>query len=142
VTRLLDLGIPSYLIHSALIGIMAQRLVRTLCIHCKTPTSISQERWNELVGAWKLPKPEHIQQANGCLECRMTGFRGRSGIYEMLPINQAMKKLITHDADLTSIKRLAYQQGMQPLLINGMEKVAAGLTTIEELLKVAPPPFE
>ena len=142
VTRLLDLGIPSYLIHSALIGIMAQRLVRTLCVHCKTPTSISQERWNELVGAWKLPKPEHIQQANGCLECRMTGFRGRSGIYEMLPINQAMKKLITHDADLTSIKRLAYQQGMQPLLINGMEKVAAGLTTIEELLKVAPPPFE
>ncbi|MDR5172486.1 type II/IV secretion system protein [Methylobacillus flagellatus] len=142
VTRLLDLGIPSYLIHSSLIGIMAQRLVRTLCPHCKTPTDISQEQWSELVGAWKLPKPAQIYSANGCLECRMTGYRGRSGIYEMLSLTPELKKLITHDADLASIKKLAYQQGMQPLLINGAEKIAAGLTTIEELLKVAPPPFE
>lgn len=142
VTRLLDLGIPPYLIHSSLIGIMAQRLVRTLCPHCKTPAEISQERWNELVGAWKLPKPAQIYAANGCLECRMTGYRGRSGIYEMLSLTPELKKLITHDADLASIKKLAYQQGMQPLLINGAEKIAAGLTTIEELLKVAPPPFE
>ncbi|MGY1490352.1 GspE/PulE family protein [Methylobacillus pratensis] len=142
VTRLLDLGIPPYLIHSSLIGIMAQRLVRTLCPHCKTPAEISQERWNDLVGAWKLPKPAQTYAANGCLECRMTGYRGRSGIYEMLSLTQELKKLITHDADLSSIKKLAYQQGMQPLLINGAEKIAAGLTTIEELLKVAPPPFE
>ncbi|MFL9709138.1 GspE/PulE family protein [Methylobacillus sp. Pita1] len=142
VTRLLDLGIPPYLIHSSLIGIMAQRLVRTLCPHCKTPADISQEQWSELVGAWKLPKPAQIYAANGCLECRMTGYRGRSGIYEMLSLTPELKKLITHDADLSSIKKLAYQQGMQPLLINGAEKIAAGLTTIEELLKVAPPPFE
>ncbi|MFL9610906.1 GspE/PulE family protein [Methylobacillus sp. Pita2] len=142
VTRLLDLGIPPYLIHSSLIGIMAQRLVRTLCPHCKTPADISQEQWSELVGAWKLPKPAQIYAANGCLECRMTGYRGRSGIYEMLSLTPELKKLITHDADLASIKKLAYQQGMQPLLINGAEKIAAGLTTIEELLKVAPPPFE
>ncbi|MFJ5447190.1 GspE/PulE family protein [Methylobacillus methanolivorans] len=141
VTRLLDLGIPPYLIHSSLVGIMAQRLVRTLCPHCKTPADISQERWDELVGAWKLPKPAQVYTANGCLECRMTGYRGRSGIYEMLSLSPELKKLITPDADLASIKKLAYQQGMQPLLINGAEKIAAGLTTIEELLKVAPPPF-
>ncbi|GAB7564529.1 GspE/PulE family protein [Methylobacillus methanolivorans] len=141
VTRLLDLGIPPYLIHSSLIGIMAQRLVRTLCPHCKTPADISQERWDELVGDWKLPKPAQIYTANGCLECRMTGYRGRSGIYEMLSLSPELKKLITPDADLASIKKLAYQQGMQPLLMNGAEKIAAGLTTIEELLKVAPPPF-
>ncbi len=139
ITRLLDLGVPSYLIHSAMLGIMAQRLVRTLCPHCKTPAPIEQARWDELVGAWKLPKPKQIQLATGCVECRMTGYRGRSGIYEMLSISPAIKKLITQDADLEKIRALAYREGMQPLMINGAEKIAAGLTTIEELTKVAPP---
>ena len=142
ITRLLDLGVPSYLIHSAVLGIMAQRLVRTLCPHCKTPGSIEQAKWDELVGPWKLPKPKQIQIATGCLECRMTGYRGRSGIYEMLTISPALKKLITQNADLTKIKALAHREGMQPLMINGAEKVAAGLTTIEELIKVAPPPID
>lgn len=139
ITRLLDLGVPSYLIHSAMLGIMAQRLVRTLCPHCKTPGPIEQARWDELVGPWKLPKPKQIQLATGCVECRMTGYRGRSGIYEMLSISPAIKKLITQDADLEKIRALAYREGMQPLMINGAEKIAAGLTTIEELTKVAPP---
>jgi general secretion pathway protein E len=142
ITRLLDLGVPSYLIHSALLGIMAQRLVRTLCPHCKTPGPIDQAKWDELVGPWKLPKPKHIQVATGCLECRMTGYRGRSGIYEMLTITPALKKLITEDSDLVKIKAHAHLEGMQPLMINGAEKVAAGLTTIEELVKVAPPPLD
>ena len=142
ITRLLDLGVPSYLIHSAVLGIMAQRLLRTLCPVCKTPAPIMQPTWDELVGQWKLPKPEHIHVANGCLECRNTGFRGRSGIYEMLTISPALKKLITQDADLAQIKTQAYSEGMQPLMINGAEKVAAGLTTIEELLKVAPSPLD
>ena len=139
ITRLLDLGVPSYLIHSAMLGIMAQRLVRTLCPHCKTPGPIEQARWDELVGPWKLPKPKEIQVATGCVECRMTGYRGRSGIYEMLTISPAIKKLITQDADLAKIRALAYREGMQPLMINGAEKIAAGLTTIEELTKIAPP---
>ena len=142
ITRLLDLGVPSYLIHSAVLGIMAQRLLRTLCPVCKTPAPITQPAWDELVGQWKLPKPEHIQAANGCLECRNTGFRGRSGIYEMLTISPALKKLITQNADLSRIRTQAYREGMQPLMINGAEKVAAGLTTIEELLKVAPSPLD
>ena len=142
VTRLLDLGVPSYLIHSSLLGIMAQRLVRTLCPSCKKPAEVSQAAWDELVGPWKLPRPKAIYAAAGCLECRMTGYRGRSGIYEMLNIDNALKKLITPDTDLAKLKALAHQHGMQPLMINGAEKIAAGLTTIEELIKVAPPPFD
>ena len=142
ITRLLDLGVPSYLIHSSLLGIMAQRLVRTLCPSCKKPAEISQAKWDELVGPWKLPKPKEIYAAAGCLECRMTGYRGRSGIYEMLNISNDLKKLITPDADLGKLKALAHKEGMQPLMINGAEKIAAGLTTIEELIKVAPPPLD
>jgi len=139
VTRLLDLGVPSYLIHSTVLGIMAQRLVRTLCPSCKAADAIDQNTWNTLVGSFRLPKPDHIYKPVGCLECRNTGYKGRSGIYEMLTITPALRKLITPDTDLLQLTRLAYQEGMQPLMINGAEKVAAGLTTIEELLKVAPP---
>lgn len=139
ITRLLDLGVPSYLIHSTVLGIMAQRLVRTLCPNCKTPEPITQDDWNSLVRTFNIPKPDHIYRPVGCLECRNTGFRGRSGIYEMLSMTPQLKKLITPDTDLAALTRQAYQEGMQPLIINGAEKVAAGLTTIEELLKVAPP---
>ncbi|NOS95945.1 MAG: type II/IV secretion system protein [Methylotenera sp.] len=139
VTRLLDLGVPSYLIHSTVLGIMAQRLVRTLCTSCKVAEPIEQSKWDALVGTFKLPKPEHIYKPVGCLDCRNTGFRGRSGIYEMLTMTPALRKLITPDTDLAKLTKLARQEGMQPLIINGAEKVAAGITTIEELLKVAPP---
>lgn len=139
VTRLLDLGVPSYLIHSTVLGIMAQRLVRTLCPNCKAPEPITQSDWSALVGTFNLPKPEHIYRPVGCLECRNTGFKGRSGIYEMLSMSRTLRKLITPDTNLAKLTKQAYQEGMQPLIINGAEKVAAGLTTIEELLKVAPP---
>lgn len=139
VTRLLDLGVPSYLIHSTVLGIMAQRLVRTLCPSCKTKEPIEQSKWDALVGSFNIPKPAHIYKAVGCLECRNTGFRGRSGIYEMLTVTPALRKLITPETNLAKLTKLAQQEGMQPLIINGAEKIAAGLTTIEELLKVAPP---
>lgn len=139
VTRLLDLGVPSYLIHSTVLGVMAQRLVRTLCASCKTPEPIEQNKWDALVGDFNVPKPAHIYKPVGCLECRNTGFRGRSGIYEMLTITPALRKLITPETDLAALTKLAHKEGMQPLVINGAEKVAAGLTTIDELLKVAPP---
>lgn len=139
VTRLLDLGVPSYLIHSTVLGIMAQRLVRTLCPSCKAAEPIEQSKWDNLVGTFKVPKPAHIYKAVGCLECRNTGFRGRSGIYEMLTITPALRKLITPDTNLANLTKLAQREGMQPLIINGAEKIAAGLTTIQELLKVAPP---
>ncbi len=139
VTRMLDLGVPSYLIHSTVLGIMAQRLVRTLCTACKQPDEVSQEKWNALIHPFKQVKPGHIMKAVGCLECRNTGYRGRSGIYEMLTMSPALRKLITSDTDLAKLKAQAYQEGMQPLMLNGIEKIVAGLTTIEELIKVAPP---
>jgi general secretion pathway protein E len=139
VTRLLDLGVPSYLIHSTVLGIMAQRLVRTLCPVCKAPHEITDAEWASITHPFKAPKPTTVMKAVGCLECRKTGFRGRSGIYEMLTITPKLRKLITPHTDLAQLKMLAYQEGMQPLMLNGAEKVAAGLTTIEELLKVAPP---
>ncbi len=138
VTRLLDLGVASYLIHSTVLGIMGQRLVRTLCPACKAPTEISDIEWSALTKPFKATKPTTAMKAVGCIECRHTGFRGRSGIYEMLTITPKLRKLITANTDLADIKKLAYQEGMQPLLLNGLEKVAAGLTTIDEVLKVAP----
>ena len=139
VTRLLDLGVPAYLIHSSVLGIMAQRLVRTLCTACKVPHEITDAEWASITHPFKAEKPASVMKAVGCVDCRNTGYRGRSGIYEMLTITPKLRKLITPNADLAQLKNLAYQEGMQPLMLNGAEKVAAGLTTIEELLKVAPP---
>jgi len=138
VTRMLDLGVPSYLIHSTVLGIMGQRLVRTLCPACKKPTEVSDAEWNAATGPFKAPKPKTVMKAVGCIECRNTGFRGRSGIYEMLTITPKLRKLIKPDTELAEVKKLAYQEGMQPMMLNGLEKVASGLTTIEEVLKVAP----
>jgi general secretion pathway protein E len=139
VTRLLDLGVPSYLLHSSIVGIMAQRLIRTLCPVCKTPTELSDDEWKSVTYPFKAKKPSDAMQAVGCLECRNTGYRGRTGIYEMLTFSNKVKKLITPDTDLAALRALAYQEGMQPLLLNGAEKIAAGITTVEEVLKVAPP---
>ena len=139
ITRLLDLGVPAYLIHSCVLGIMAQRLVRTLCPACKAPHNITDTEWSSITHPFKAAKPAGVMKAVGCIECRNTGYRGRSGIYEMLTITPKLRKLITPNANLAQLKHLAYQEGMQPLMLNGAEKVAAGMTTIEELLKVAPP---
>jgi general secretion pathway protein E len=139
ITRLMELGVPSYLINSTVLGVMAQRLARTLCPHCKAKGEISDETWQELVSPWKANKPTQVNVPTGCLECRMTGYRGRTGIYEMLPISNEIKKLVTKDADLAKIKMLAQREGMKPLRLNGAEKIVAGLTTAEEIIKIAPP---
>jgi general secretion pathway protein E len=142
VSRLLDLGVPAYLINSSLLGVMAQRLVRTLCPFCKEKTEISDAAWQELVAPWKMPKPAQANSATGCLECRMTGYKGRTGLYEMLPMSPGLKQLITREADLGKIKAEAFKEGMKPLRLNGAEKIAAGVTTMEEVLKVAPPALD
>jgi general secretion pathway protein E len=139
ITRLLDLGVPAYLIHSSLLGIMAQRLVRTLCPHCKTEGEISDAEWTSITRPFKAPKPHKAMKAVGCQECRNTGYRGRTGIYEMLTLTPAIRKLITPETDLLQLRQAATQAGLQPLMLNGAEKVAAGMTTVEEVLKVAPP---
>ncbi len=141
ITRLLDLGVPSYLLRATVLGIVAQRLVRTLCPHCKAPQAPAPQAWAELCAGWKLPPPPQAQRAVGCLECRETGFLGRSGIYEVLPLGAALKPLIQDHADPAALRAAAIRDGMLPLRIAGARKIAAGLTTPAEVLKVAPPPL-
>jgi len=141
VTRLMDIGVPSYLIQSTVLGVMAQRLVRTLCPHCKQETEISDEAWSELVKPWKSKKPEKIFQPVGCLECRNTGYMGRIGIYEMFTFSAAVKKIITEHCDISALRKQAIKEGMYSLRLNGAQKVANGTTTVEEVMRVAPPPI-
>ncbi len=143
VTRLLDLGVPSYLLNATLLGIMAQRLVRTLCPHCKQPQPMSEsdnELWDNLVAPWKAARPSQLQRPVGCLECRMTGYAGRIGIYEILLMSPALRKVINAETDIAALREQASREGMKPLRISGAQKVAAGFTTLEEVIKTAPPP--
>jgi len=142
VTRMLDLGVPSYLLTSTVLGIMAQRLVRTLCSHCKEKVpfkrDIDHEIWNSTLAPFKAPPPENVYRPVGCLECRNTGYKGRIGIYEIMPLDRELKRLITKETNLLDLTNAAYKSGMRPLRLSGAMKVAQGLTTIEEVLKVAP----
>jgi general secretion pathway protein E len=142
VTRMLDIGVPPYLIQSSVIGIMAQRLVRTLCPHCKRPTEISDHAWSELVKPWKAEKPKTVYEPVGCLECRDTGYQGRKGIYEMFKFSPETRKMVTMNCDIHDIRRQAIKDGLQPLRLSGANKVAKGETTVEEVLRVAPPPLD
>ena len=142
ITRLLDLGVPHYLIQSTLLGVMAQRLVRTLCPHCKRAEPLrpeDEEAWSLLVAPWKSAKPATLHHPLGCLECRRTGYMGRVGIYEILLMSDELKRYVSEETDLARLREQAMREGMKPLRISGARKVAAGLTTLEEVYKTAPP---
>jgi general secretion pathway protein E len=137
VMRLLELGVPYYLLGSTLGGIMAQRLVRTLCAHCKSPDGeLADEVWDSIVGAWKIPKPATVYRPVGCPECRQTGFRGRTGIYELATVTAPFTHLIQEVTDLAALRQQSVADGMKPLRIAGAYKVVEGVTTAEEVLKV------
>ncbi|MGA3825542.1 MULTISPECIES: GspE/PulE family protein [unclassified Pseudomonas] len=138
ISRLLELGVAPYLIKATLLGVMAQRLVRTLCPHCKTPLTLDEGDWQNLTRPWQAPLPSHAHGATGCLECRDTGYRGRAGVYEIMQLSDSLKALISADADLLAIRRQAFLEGMRSLRLSGAQKVAAGLTTLEEILRVTP----
>jgi general secretion pathway protein E len=139
VTRLLDLGVPSYLLNSTLLGVMAQRLVRTLCPHCKKPVEgPDEELWTSLTHPFRAERPTQVMGTAGCLECRMTGYFGRIGLYEVMLMTPAIRRLITREADDRAIREQAFKDGMKPLRISGAMKIAAGVTTAEEVVKVAP----
>ena len=141
ITRLLDLEVPSYLLQSVILGVMAQRLLRTLCPHCKEQHELEDSAWEHLVYPWKAPTPKGPTYiAKGCLECRMTGYMGRVGIYETMVMTPELRKLITAETDLAALQERAFKDGMKPLRLGGALKVAAGLTTIDEVLQTAPPP--
>jgi general secretion pathway protein E len=139
VTRMLDLGIPAYLINSTLLGVMAQRLVRTLCPHCKAPVDPPDDAtWQAITAPWRGEKPAKTMGVVGCLECRMTGYLGRVGLYEIMLMTPALRRLVTHEADDRAIREQAFRDGMKPLRVSGAMKIASGTTTPDEVMKVAP----
>ena len=142
ITRLMDIGVPPYLIQSSVIGVMAQRLVRTLCPHCKQPTEIEADAWQVLVKPWKSKKPDTAQEPVGCLECRNTGYQGRMGIYEMFTFTKATRRLITENCDVNALRQQVIKDGLMPMRLSGANKVAQGITTVEEVMRVSPPPLD
>ena len=139
ITRLLDLGVPPFLISSTVLGVMAQRLVRTLCPHCKVPADpLDPDMWRMLTMPFRSDGEQHVHAPVGCLECRMTGYLGRIGLYEIMTLSPIIRRLIHADADDSKIREQAYKENMKPLRVSGAAKIAAGLSTAEEVIKVVP----
>jgi general secretion pathway protein E len=139
ITRLTDLGVPSYLISATLIGVLAQRLVRTLCHHCKVPDpSVTRDTLNEMLKHWRMSGGVKPYKPVGCIECRHTGYRGRAGLYELLTVGESVKTHLHPTPDISALRRQAMQEGLRPLRLAGAMKVAEGLTTLEEILRSTP----
>ncbi len=140
VTRLMELGVPPYLINATLLGVLAQRLVRTLCKQCRQPdTQARPEALAEVVKPWKLNGSYQPYRPVGCVDCRMTGFRGRMGLYELLTVSEALKERIHQTPSIDQLRRQAVQDGMRPLRLAGALRVAEGLTTLDEVIASTPP---
>jgi general secretion pathway protein E len=139
VTRLMELGVPAYLINATLLGVLAQRLVRTLCPNCKQPDPLaSREALAEVVKPWQLNGNYQPFKAVGCVDCRMTGFMGRMGLYELLVVSEAFKEKINREPNTDALRQQAVADGMRPLRLAGSLRVAEGLTVLEEVLSSTP----
>ena len=138
ISRLLELGVPAYLIKATVRGIMSQRLVRILCPKCKTFGPVDLDAWQQLTQPWELEPPQQIARPVGCKECRDTGYIGRQGIYEVLVNSPAVQAQITTHMEASRIREIAMGEGMHTLRLSGATRVAKGQTTIEEVMRVAP----
>lgn len=136
ISRLQELGVAPYLIKATLLGVMAQRLVRTLCSSCKTEHALSAADWQHFAPKWPACVPPHTWRATGCSECRNTGYRGRAGVYEMMPMSEALAALIGPETDLPTLRHAAWNEGLNDLRTAAAHKVASGQTTLEEALRV------
>jgi general secretion pathway protein E len=139
VTRLADLGVPSYLIAATVIGVLAQRLARTLCPACKVrDDGVTREALDDLVKPWRLSGGVRPYRPVGCLECRHTGYRGRAGLYELLLMNDSARAAVHPSLDADKLRRQAMKDGLRPLRLAGAMKIAEGVTTLEEVLRSTP----
>ncbi|WP_087107971.1 GspE/PulE family protein [Parendozoicomonas haliclonae] len=138
ITRLLELGVPDYLIRATVLGVMAQRLVRTLCPDCKQPAEIEADDWKNLTRPWVAETPTTGAKPVGCLNCRNTGYRGRAGVYEIMPLEGEVRDLLAPGCDADKLRAAAIRSGMRTLRLSGAQKVASGMTTVEEVLRVTP----
>jgi len=139
ITRLMDIGMQPFLIAATLLGVVAQRLVRTLCPHCKQPAALDAPVWKALCAPAVLPEPARVFAPGGCDECRHTGYLGRIGLYEILAMRAPLRDLIRPQVSSAILARAARQNGMRGLRLSGAHRVAAGMTTPEEALAVVPP---
>ncbi len=140
IARLLELGVPNYLVNATLVGILAQRLIRQLCPHCKAlGEPVDATLWKELVHPWRSNLPDKVYKPVGCLECRNTGYLRRTGLIEMLVMTDAMRALVSQEGDIVKMRSQAARDGLKSLRLSGAQKIANGLTTMDEVLKAAPP---
>jgi len=144
IMRLMELGIAPYLINATVLGVLAQRLVRTLCPACRqreddAAAENSRERLADMVKPWQISGRYRPYQPVGCIDCRMTGFRGRTGLYELLTVTEAFKDKVSREPRLEVLRKQAVADGMRPLRLAGAARVAEGLTTIEEVMACTPP---
>ena len=138
ISRLLELGVPAYLIKATVRGIMSQRLVRILCPDCKTFGEVDLDAWQQLTQPWEMEPPQQVARPVGCRECRETGYVGRQGIYEVLVNSPAVQVQINPHLETAKIRQIAMDEGMHTLRLSGATRVARGQTTIEEVMRVAP----
>ncbi|MDP1657672.1 MAG: type II/IV secretion system protein [Hylemonella sp.] len=140
ITRLMELGIPPYLINATVLGVLAQRLVRTLCPQCKAlDDTAKREALAEVVKPWQLSGGYKPYKPVGCVDCRMTGFLGRMGLYELLVVSEAFKDRVSREPNIDALRRQAVSDGMRPLRLAGALRVAEGLTVLDEVLSATPP---
>ncbi|MBF7683099.1 type II/IV secretion system protein [Acinetobacter sp. B5B] len=136
--RLHDLGVQPFLTASTLLGVLAQRLLRTLCPVCKRRDEIDEQAWKKLTAGYTVSVPAQAYCAVGCETCRYTGYKGRMGIYEFMPVSLAIKEMISQDESLARIRHQAKVDGVEPLRIAGARKIMQGLTSLDEVLRVVP----
>lgn len=139
ITRLQEMGVESYLLSSCLLAVMAQRLVRKICPHCKAAYDLPPGFFEEVVqvlGVDSTQAPSEVWRGKGCASCANTGFSGRTGIYELIQINDEIRRLIVKGADSSLILSQAQSAGMRTLRQDGLQKVIAGQTTFEEVMRV------
>ena len=139
VTRLLEIGVLAYQIKATLLGVVAQRLVRTLCPHCKQPGEVDDAAWRAFVHPCNIPMPSQVYVPQGCLECHNTGYLGRIGIYETLAMSSDLRRFVRPETDVTELCGQAIKEGLRPLRYSGIKKIHAGLTTVEEVISETAP---
>ena len=133
-TRLLDMGVEPFLISSTVEAIMAQRLLRKICKHCKEPLDLEHVK---LPSDFQIEKDETVFHGTGCRECRGSGYAGRTGIFELLIMNDELRELVVQRAAANVLRNVAVRAGLRLLREDGWDKVRAGLTTVEEVLRVS-----
>ncbi|HEX5785092.1 MAG TPA: GspE/PulE family protein [Burkholderiaceae bacterium] len=140
IMRLMELGVPPYLINATVLGVLAQRLVRTLCPQCKQPDpDARRQAFDDVIKPWQANGHYAPYKPVGCVDCRMTGFKGRMGLYELMALSETFKDKVNREPSMDALRRQAVADGMRPLRVGGAMRVAEGLTTLDEVLLCTPP---